>query len=100
MKFEKGHEKKGGRKAGTPNKATADIKAMIVTFVSENFEAIAADIQDLEPKDRVNAFLKFLEYTVAKQRETKFDVSGMTDEQLDEVLKRFAERLPDSEDEE
>jgi hypothetical protein len=29
-KFPKGHAKRGGRVKGTPNKATADIKAMII----------------------------------------------------------------------
>lgn len=29
MAFTKGHEKKGGRVAGTPNKATVELKAMI-----------------------------------------------------------------------
>lgn len=100
MPFEKGKPKTGGRKPGAVNKTTADIKARIKALIDEKFESISEAIELMEPKDQVGAYLKFMEYVLPKQRETKFDVSGMTDEQLDEVLKRFAERLPDSEDEE
>lgn len=90
MKFEPGKEKTGGRKAGTPNKNTADIKTRIAALIDEQFEAIQYDLGDLEPRDRIAAYLKFLEYILPKQRENKIDLNsrldGLTDEQLNKLI--------------
>ena len=93
MKYEKGHEKKGGRQAGTPNKASADLKGRIAALMDEQFDAIAADLELLEPKDRVTAYLKFLEYILPKQREQKIDLSTLTDEQIDDLLNKALAKL-------
>ena len=93
MKFEKGHEKKGGRQAGTPNKASADLKGRIAALMDEQFDAIAADLELLEPKDRVTAYLKFLDYVLPKQREQKIDLSTLTDEQIDDLLNKAMAKL-------
>ena len=68
MPFERGKPKTGGRKSGTPNKATGDIKARIAALIDERFDDIAADMDNLDPKDRVTTYLKLLEFVVAKQR--------------------------------
>ncbi|GAB3995127.1 hypothetical protein GCM10028807_34450 [Spirosoma daeguense] len=93
MKFEKGREKTGGRKPGSLNKATADIKTRIVNLIGEQFDSIATDVSLLEPKDRVSAYLKLLEYVVPKQREQKIDLSTLTDEQIDELLDKAMTKL-------
>lgn len=90
MPFEPGHLKKGGRKSGSQNKTTADIKTRIAALIDEQFDAIQYDLGDLEPKDRVTAYLKFLEYILPKQRESKIDLNsrldGLTDEQLNKLI--------------
>lgn len=90
MQFEKGREKTGGRRAGTPNKASMDIKSRIASLIDRQFENVQADFEALEPKDRVTTYLKFLEYILPKQREQKIDLStrldGLTDEQLNELI--------------
>jgi hypothetical protein len=86
-------QKTGGRKAGTPNKATANIKARISTLIDERFDSISGDLNELEPKERVTAYLKFLEYVLPKQREQKIDFSLLTDEQIDELLNKALSKL-------
>ena len=90
MVFEIGREKTGGRKPGSTNKASTDIKSRIAALIDNQFETIQADLAALEPKDRVNAFLKFLEYILPKQREQKLDViarlDSLNDEQLDSLI--------------
>lgn len=100
MPFEKGKAKTGGRKPGAVNKTTADIKARIKALIDDKFESIVDSIELLEPKDQVAAYLKFLEYILPKQRETKIDISSLSEEELDELLQRALNKVDDSEDEE
>lgn len=90
MSFEKGRQKTGGRKSGSQNKVTIDIKSRITQLVEDQFEMIQEDLEALDPKDRVTAYLKFLEYILPKQREQKIDVAtkldSLTDEQLNALI--------------
>lgn len=70
MTAQKGHKKAGGRQRGTPNKTTAKIKACIVKIVSENVEQIKADLEQLQPKDRLTIIEKLLAYCIPKQSTT------------------------------
>ncbi|GAB3509300.1 hypothetical protein GCM10027341_46150 [Spirosoma knui] len=89
--------KTGGRTAGTPNKVTSDIKSKIAALVGEQFEAITADLEQLEPKDRVTVYLKFLEYVLPKQREQKIDVNTRLDSLNDEQLNALIDGILASE---
>ncbi|MEI7581196.1 hypothetical protein [Runella sp.] len=77
-----------GRPKGVPNKMTADLKSRIAQIVENVFECIEPDLMALEAKDRVNALLKFLEYLLPKQRETKIDISSLSDEEVEELLSK------------
>ena len=93
MKFEKGREKTGGRKPGSTNKTSTDIKSKIAALIDSQFDAIQADFEILEPKDRVTAYFKFMEYVLPKQREQKIDLSTLTDEQIDDLLNKAMAKL-------
>lgn len=93
MKFEKGKTKTGGRVAGTPNKATTDIRTKIAALIDNHFDTIQGDLEDLEPKDRVTAYLKFLEYVLPKKREERIDLSTLTEEQIDDLLNKAITKL-------
>jgi hypothetical protein len=71
MSFEKGKPKTGGRKAGTLNRTTADLKGRINTLLQSQFDTVVRDLEQLEPKDRVSAYLKLLEYAVPKLNRTE-----------------------------
>jgi len=86
-------QKTGGRTPGTPNKATTLLKERISTLVDTQFDTILKDLEALEPKDRVAAFLKFIEYILPKQREQKIDLSALTDEQIDDLLNKALSKL-------
>jgi len=68
-------KKTGGRKAGTPNKVTTDMRERIKLFVENEFDGVVTDFNALEPKDKVQLFEKFLTYILPKQRETSQDVN-------------------------
>ncbi|SFF22123.1 hypothetical protein [Spirosoma endophyticum] len=90
MPFEPGKPKTGGRQSGSTNKTTSDIKTRIAALINDQFETIQGDMEELEPKERVTAYLKFLEYVLPKQREQKIDLTsrleGLSDEQLNELI--------------
>ena len=93
MKFEKGKPKTGGRKPGTANRTTSDLKTRISTLLDTQFDSVVENLDALEPKDRVTAYLKFLEYVLPKQREQKIDLSTLSDEQIDELLTKALNKL-------
>ncbi|GAB3639712.1 hypothetical protein [Spirosoma arcticum] len=93
MSFEKGREKTGGRKAGSTNRTSSEIKSKIAALIDDQFDMIQADLETLEPKDRVSAYLKFMEYVLPKQREQKIDLSTLTDEQIDDLLDKALAKI-------
>ena len=71
MPFQKGKEKTGGRKKGTHNKATGQFKESIDLILESELERFKTDLDQLEPKERVNVILKLLEFTVPKLQRTE-----------------------------
>lgn len=70
MPFEKGQSgNPAGRKAGTPNTINRDLRERISDLLESRFDQVAADLDSLEPKERLNAWLKMSEFILPKQRE-------------------------------
>ena len=63
--------KTGGRKAGTPNKATAAIKEVLADIVSAELETIKGTLAILPPQECIQALIKLLPYVVPKKVEMK-----------------------------
>lgn len=85
--------KTGGRQKGTPNRLTTDLKSRIAEVVENGFMSIESDLEALEPKDRVSAYVKLLEYVMPKQRETKIDISNLSDEEVEELLNKALSKI-------
>ncbi len=77
-----------GRTPGTPNKVTADLRTRINALLSDSFEQIVEDFNQLEPRERVVAWAKLAEYVLPKlqRTETVVDVSKLTDDEVDGLL--------------
>ena len=60
--------KTGGRKKGTPNKATKKVKDIVSELLDtySNSGNMFRDFMELEPKDRLIIAEKFMQYTVPK----------------------------------
>lgn len=72
-RFKKGHPKKGGRKPGTPNRATRAVKEFLAAMVDE------VDVQEAV-RDRITrgdavAFFRALEHVIGKPKESH-DLTG------------------------
>ena len=84
--------KTGGRTKGTVNKSTAETKAILQKIVSTELDNLQQLLEDLNPKERLDAVIKLLPYILPKQQEiaiestqSKFQPITVTIVQPDEV---------------
>jgi hypothetical protein len=57
-----------GRKAGTPNKATKDIRDAFTLLLEDNLPTLKRDISSLEPKERVKFMLDLASFIIPKMK--------------------------------
>ena len=62
----KGSPKIGGRRKGTPNKVTGDLKKWIAEILEGNKEAFVVNLQASEPKDFCKTYTTLLGYVLPK----------------------------------
>ena len=58
--------KTGGRKKGTPNRLTFQIRLQLLNALESKIENIPVDLEAMEPKDRVQSLIKLLPYLIPK----------------------------------
>ena len=93
-KFEKGISgNPSGRPVGSRNKASGRLRELITDFLEQRFNGVVNDFEELEPKERVKAYLDLLQYGVPKLQSVSNSVEfeSMTDEQLDEIINRLTQ---------
>lgn len=59
-----------GRPKGVPNKTTAELRELVSQIFAENMETLRADLQALEPQERVKIILQLATYILPKPTET------------------------------
>lgn len=95
MAFQKGKKKTGGRKKNVPNKVTVDLRELITGLLTDQFNQVTEDLRELNPKDRVAAWIKLLEYSLPKlqRNDEVIDFSKLDEDQAEAVLNRLAVKL-------
>ncbi len=63
----KGSRKTGGRKAGTPNKVTSDMKRALLDLFEDNWDQIRIDILSIPPIERLSFFERIMPFVHPKQ---------------------------------
>lgn len=105
MPFKKGQSgNPAGKPRGIKNKASESLRFNLNRLLEEQFALVAKDFQKLEPRDRVNAWLKLLEFALPKQRQNAIiDVSQLSETEVDELLNRalsITDNSPNPQDDE
>lgn len=91
MPYQKGHKKQGGRKAGSKNKVSLNIRERILSLVEP--EQIYEDIERVEDfGKRAELKIKLLEYAIAKPQRITIE-SDRKEEQPSEVTFRFLDPI-------
>jgi hypothetical protein len=57
-----------GRKAGSLNRATKDIRDAFTLLIENNIDTLQKDLDSLEPKERVKLLLDMAQFVVPKLR--------------------------------
>lgn len=87
--------KTGGRKKGTPNKVTRDLRESITALVEKNLKTIEADFKQLEPEKRLVVLERYLKYclpplqSMSIQADIKQQLEKLTDEELGELAEKI-----------
>lgn len=91
MARRKGTIKTGGREPGTPNRITGDLRLKIQSILNDNIDRVQDDLNDLEPKDRLQVIEKLLSYVLPKLQAQSIDIdfSNMSEESIDAVIKQL-----------
>ena len=58
--------KYGGRKKGTPNKLTKEIRIVLKDLIFDELENIQVHLEKMEPKQRLELIIKLLPYVLPK----------------------------------
>lgn len=95
-------KKFGGRKKGTPNRTTKEMREALQGILNNNIDNIDDWINEIakkEPEKAINVLLKLTEYILPKLNKTEFiDTSidkydDMTDDELEEEIKKMYHEL-------
>lgn len=88
----KGTPKTGGRKAGVPNKRTAELKTWVGALIEKNMSKMEKDLKKLDPKDRLTILEKLMQYTIPKQQSISVEAQIQAEYRELEILMG---KLPD-----
>ncbi len=65
--------KTGGRKKGTPNKLTSELRKVLKEVLTDELETLPTLMAYLEPKDRLQAIIKLMPYILPKVDSVSID---------------------------
>ena len=68
MRFELGNKMGKGRPKGAANKSTETVKKAVAKLLESNIDAVQTDLDQMQPRDRVNALLQFLKFHIPIQK--------------------------------
>jgi hypothetical protein len=68
-------KKFGGRKEGTPNKLTRELRGELKNFISKELENLSSNFEQITPKERIELLSKLLPYAMPKVTPESFEIS-------------------------
>jgi len=86
----KGLPRYGGRKKGTPNKTTKDLRERISIFLEDNFEDAMKAWKKLEDKDKVKLYTDLIKFSVPTLQSVDLNATVKKEDEVEEDLKELA----------
>jgi hypothetical protein len=90
MAFKIGNKKGLGRKPGSTNKSTTEVRKAFQDLVESNLEQLAKDLADLEPKDRIKSILELSRFILPTLKAV--DIQTDTNDIFEPVIIHFTNR--------
>jgi hypothetical protein len=83
------------RRKGTPNKDTTELRQKVNILLSDNWEQILSDIAELSAKERIDTFIKLMEYSIPKLNRTEVvaETTFLTEEEREARIKELKIKL-------
>lgn len=75
-------KKTGGRKAGTPNRTTEEIRQSLLKLLDDNIDNLQTDIEALESKERLTILISLARHLTPQA----INPEKLTSEQLEQIL--------------
>ena len=72
-------KKYGGRKKGTPNRMTKELRSILKEIIYQELNDIEKRLEELEPKTRIELLIKMMPFVLPKTNA----ISHNTDEPID-----------------
>ena len=72
-------KKYGGRKKGTPNRMTKELRSVLKDILYQELNDIEKRLEELEPKTRIELLIKMMPFVLPKTN----TISHTTDEPID-----------------
>lgn len=97
-----GRGRLGGRKKGTPNKITGDLKEWVSDLLNTNRRQFEEDLKELLPVERVKILSGMFNYVIPKQQSLSIDeqidnetkvLTRLLSEAPEEAIDKIAERV-------
>lgn len=84
--------KSGGRKKGTPNKATAGLRDAVSGFVTDNFEEFVRCWRSIEnPKDQADIYIKAAKFVIPALQSVAITDTKASDKSVEQKLLELSE---------
>ena len=83
MPFKPGHNLSKGRPMGSSNKSTEIVKKNVALLLENNIQIVQEDLDQMQPRDRVNALLQFMKFLIPTQKAIEVD-NRISQEEMNE----------------
>tara|TARA_B110000444_G_C18573932_1_gene470734 strand:- start:219 stop:527 length:309 start_codon:yes stop_codon:yes gene_type:complete len=94
MPFESGHSLATGRPKGSSNKSTEIVKKNVALLLENNIQIVQEDLDQMQPRDRVNALLQFMKFVVPTKKAVEVD-NRISDEDKNEAYIQKLMAIPE-----
>ena len=91
MPFEPGHNLSKGRPKGASNKSTEIVKKNVAVLLENNIQLVQEDLDQMQPRDRVNALLQFMKFVIPTQKAIEVDNRVSQEELNEDYINRLME---------
>lgn len=96
-RFQKGHKKVGGRKAGTPNKVTRDARSILGDTLLDHLEHVNEYLDDIDDSaKKIDAISKLLPFYMPKYQSTTLSAdthrSLSCEEEMNSLAQKFSQK--------